>query len=369
MFDRRRPPVGAQPGAMAAVPEEPKPRLILMDYAADEIVEKELASPEEVLPYLDEHSITWLHVQGLGDESVIRRLGDLFHIDPLALADVVNTPQRPKAEIAEAQAFIVIHGVIVPEEEQERVRPHQLSLFLGKNYVLTFQQGSVDALEPVRRRLRSPACPVRHCGTDYLMYSIMDTVIDAYFPLLERLGEVMEAVEEEAVGDPRPPIMQRIYALRRAILTMRRSVWPQRQVVSELIRDGAPLVSEEVAHLLRDSEDHLIEIIEVLDTYQDITSELMNAYLSSVANRTNEIMKVLTIIATIFIPLTFIVGVYGMNFQTEPPPSRVLPWNMPELYSPYGYLGVWAVMVAISLFMLWRFWKLGWLGGGHKRHP
>ena len=326
----------------------------------------ELASPDDVLPYLDEHSITWLHVQGLGDEAVIRRLGDIFKIDPLALADVVNTPQRPKAEIAEGQAFIVVHGVLIPEEEQEHVRPHQLSLFLGKNYVLTFQQGSQEVLEPVRRRLRSPSCPVRHCGSDYLMYSILDTVIDAYFPLLEHLGELMEEVEEEAIGDPKPPIMQRIYALRRAILTMRRSVWPQRQVVAELIRDGAPLISEAVGHLLRDSEDHLIEIIEVLDTYQDITSELMNAYLSSVANRTNEIMKVLTIIATIFIPLTFIVGIFGMNFQQEPPPVRLLPWNMPELYSPYGYVGVWAVMLAISLFMLWRFWKLGWLGGGRK---
>lgn len=362
MFQRRRPPVGAQPGEMAVIPEEPKPRLFLVDYGGDEIVERELTTPEEVADYLDEHSITWLHVQGLGDESVIRRLGAIFRIDPLALADVVNTPQRPKAEITEDQVFVVMHAMAVPGERYDEIQPHQLSLFMGRNYVVTFEQGSTSTLEPVRRRLRSPACPVRQCGPDYLMYSILDTAVDAYFPFLEQLGERMGVVEDEAVGDPTPPVMQRIYALRRAILTVRRSIWPQRQVVSELIRDGSPLVSAAVSRLLRDSEDHVIEIIEVLDTYQDITSELMNAYLSSVANRTNEIMKVLTIIATIFIPLTFIVGVYGMNFRPEAGPL-----SMPELNSPYGYVGVWVVMAAISGLMLWWFARMGWLG--HDGRP
>lgn len=359
MFERRYPPVGSQPGELAQTDGEPAPRLLLIDYGAEEIVEKELASPDEVLPYLDEHSVTWLHVQGLGDETIIRRLGDIFKIDPLALADVVNTPQRPKAEIAEDQAFIVVHGVLVPEEEHERVVPHQLSLFLGKNYVLTFQQGVQDTLETVRKRLRMGSCPIRRCGPDFLLYSILDTVVDAYFPLLERLGETMEAIEEEAVGNPRPPIMQRIYALRRTILTLRRSVWPQRQVVAELIRDGAPLIGADAGHLLRDSEDHVIEVIEVLDTYQDITSELMNAYLSSVANRTNDIMKALTVVATIFIPLTFIVGVYGMNFNTDAGPL-----NMPELNWRYGYVACWGGMVAVAAAIWWWMRTSGWVGGG-----
>lgn len=364
MIKRRRPPVGAKPGEMAKVEGEPPPRLVLIDYAAEEIVEKELAAPDDVIPYLDEHSITWLHVQGLGDETVLRRLGEIFNIDPLALADAVNTPQRPKADISEGQAFVVVHGIVMPEEQIEHLRPHQISLFLGKNYVLTLQQGGHDLLEPVRRRLRLDCSAVRRCGPDYLTYSILDTVIDLHFPLLEHLGDVMEKLEEEAVLNPRPSVMQRIYALRRSILTLRRSVWPQRQVVSELIRDGAPHVSPEVGRLLYDCEDHLIEIIEALATYQDITSELMNAYLSSVANRTNQIMKVLTIIATIFIPLTFIVGVYGMNFRPEAGPL-----SMPELNWPYAYVVLWGIMLAIAGVMLGWFWKLGWLGGADADQP
>ncbi len=341
--------------------DEPPPRLLLMDYNPENVMEKELASPEEVVSYLDEHSVTWLHVQGLGDERVITRLGEIFSVDELALADVVNTPQRPKAEVGESQAFVVLHGV--PGFDAEDVQPRQLSLFLGRNYLLSFEQGADQTLAPVRKRLRYTACPIRGCGPDYLLYAILDTTVDAYFPLLEHFGERLEEVEVEAVEDPRREVVSRIYDLRRALLTLRRSIWPQRQVVSELIRDGAPLLSEQVIRLLHDTEDHLVEIIEVLETYQEITSELMNAYLSSIANKTNEIMKVLTIIATIFIPLTFIVGVYGMNFQPEPPARTLHPWNMPELYSPYGYVGVWVVMLAITGYMLWRFWRLGWLGG------
>lgn len=346
----RRPSPGSSPGALVIPTDAPKPMIRVMDFAPNHFAEKTLASPRDVVKYLSDStaSVTWVDVQGLGEKQVLEELASIFRLHRLALADVVNTPQRPKVESYENHLFVITRmALLLPTGE---VHTEQVSLFLGRNFVLTFQETYGDCLDPLRERLRSGTGIVRSAGADYLAYAILDGITDQYFPVIEAMGERIEALEDEVVTRPTPAILQRIYALKRELLSIRRGIWPQRDAINSLVRDESGLIGREAHVYLRDCYDHAVQLIDVLETLRELTGGLLDVYLSSVANRTNEVMKVLTVMASIFIPLTFIVGVYGMNFH-----------NMPELDWRYGYHAVWGIMIATAAGLLVYFWRKGWL--------
>jgi magnesium transporter len=330
-----------------------------MDYSASRLEERTLASPSEVVPYLaDAHpSVTWVDVQGLGETKILEELRDIFHIHPLALADVVNVPQRSKVENFERYLFVITRMTL--ESGQAEFHSEQVSLFIGKTFVLTFQETYGDCLDPVRARIRSGAGLLRKSGPDYLAYAIIDALVDHYFPAVESLGERLEELEDEVVRTPTPDTLRRIYSVKRELIEIRRGIWPQREAINALLHDESGLVGREVHVYLRDCYDHAVQLIEVVESLRELATGLLDVYMSSVAQRTNEIMRVLTVVTTIFIPLTFLVGVYGMNFKTE-----VSNWNMPELSWRFGYPAILGTMFLIALGLLLLFARMGWLRSG-----
>jgi magnesium transporter len=295
----------------------------------------------------------WVNVDGLGDAEVIRQLGRIFDLHHLALEDVVNVHQRAKVEQYNNHFYVVARMT----EMHERLETDQLSLFLGRNYVLTFQEVAGDCFDPVRHRIREKGCLIRQSGPDYLAYALLDASIDNYFPIIEKYGEQIETLEDRVVLHPGSQFVTEIHELKRELLTLRRAVWPLREAVSALIREPSPLITQETRIYLRDCYDHTIQVIDLLENYRDIAASLIEVYLSSVNNRLSEIMKFLTIFTTIFIPLNFIAGIYGMNFNTERSP-----WNMPELNWHFGYLLILIIMLTSCVGMLIYFRRKGWIG-------
>jgi magnesium transporter len=351
LFRKRRPPPGSAPGAFS-LPEGAQPsRIHVIDYTAERVIESDVTDAEALRGYRDSPSVTWIDIQGLGNEPLLRAIGELFDIHPLAMADVFNVPQRPKAEAYDQHALVI--SQIAEPCAPGVVQLEQLSLILGATYVITFQERHGDPFDPVRARIRQGAL-ARRMGADYLAYALIDAVVDGYYPLLESFGDFLEALEDEVVRKPRDGALQRIQAVRRHLLHLRRAVWPQREAVNILLRDS-PFICDAVRVYLRDCYDHVVQIMDVLETYRETAGGLMEVHLSSVSNRTNEVMKVLTVISSIFIPLTFIVGVYGMNFD-----------YMPELRLPAAYPIVWLFMIAIGVGMFAYFWRIGWIG---RRQP
>ena len=348
-FRKRRPPPGSAPGAFAIPEHAQAPRIHVIDYTADRVTEADVSDAESLRVYRDSPSVTWIDIQGLGNEPLLRAIGELFDIHALAMADVFNVPQRPKAEAYDQHALVI--SQIAEPCPPGTVQLEQLSLVLGATYVITFQERYGDPFDPVRMRIRQGAL-ARRMGADYLAYALIDAVIDGYYPLLETFGDFLESLEDEVVAKPRADALLRIQTVRRHLLNLRRAVWPQREAVNILLRDS-PFISDAVRVYLRDCYDHVVQIMDVLETYRETAAGLMEVHLSSVSNRTNEVMKVLTVISSIFIPLTFIVGVYGMNFE-----------YMPELHNPIGYPLVWLVMIVIGVGMLLYFWRHGWIGRG-----
>ena len=344
---RRRIAPGAPPGTLVPDPHAPRPVMQVIAYGAAELAEQEVASAEAVLPLLGKYPVVWLNVDGLGDAEAIRKFGEIFGIHPLALEDVINVHQRPKVEPYDKYLFIVMHMLLPgPRPDTE-----QLSLFLGENFVVTFQeQPGGDCFSAIRERIRKNHGRIRSAGPDYLAYSILDAVVDNYFPALERYGEQLDSLEQEVVTRPGRQTLATIHDVKRDLLTVRRAVWPAREALNSLLRDESPFITRDTRTYLRDCYDHAVRIIDIIETDRETAFGLLETYLSSISNRMNEIMKVLTIIATIFIPLTFIVGIYGMNFT-----------NMPELYSPWGYPGVMILMGVIAAGMLLYFRRKGWL--------
>lgn len=330
--------------------------LTLMHYTATDLQEKQITSVDETQPYRDQPGVLWLHMQGLDDAAAIERLGQLFQLHPLALEDMTSGPQRPKAEEYEGHDFIVTHTVS-EDEETHRLQYTQFSMFVGDNYILSFQNGDQDRTDEVRTRIRTARGPIRQHGVDHLMYSLLDSIIDGYFPVLEDFGEYLETVQEEALLRDAPETLRNIQRAKHELLHLRRVVWPHRDLLNVLMRDDNNNVSTPVRHYLRDCYDHVVQLMDMVETYREMASDLMDAYMSAISNRMNSVMKVLTIIATVFMPLTFIVGLYGMNFHTD-----ISRWNMPELTWKYGYPFTWAVMIVISVFMLVYFRRRGWIG-------
>ena len=304
----------------------------------------------------------WIEVKGLGDRAWIESLGDYFNIHKLELADVVNVYQRPKLEEHPDHLYIVTR--MVYQNSDGDMFNEQISLFLGKNYVLSFQERYDDQLAPVRDRLITGKGFLRTMQVDYLAYAIVDAVLDNYFPLLEKMGDYLDELEEELItGVPKKQMMFEIQRAKREIITIRRTAMQNKDMINDMIRSSGNFISQETKFFLRDAFDHNMQVMDIVDNYREVTLSLLEIYLSSTNIRMNEIMKVLAVISTLFIPLTFIVGLYGMNFQPNNPPAdgRNLPLNMPELYSPYGYILVCVVMAVIFIGFLIYFWWRGWL--------
>jgi len=349
MFRKRHPPVGARPGTLVINDHAPKPVIRVFEYKPDSVKEHELSEVAQLRGLLHEDSVSWIDVQGLGDEDVLRSIAKVFDLHPLALEDVVNVPQRPKVEDYEKHLLFITRMVIL--DDAYTVEAEQVSVFIGPRFVLTFQERHGDVLDPVRARLRQGKGPIRRSGADYLAYAIIDTVVDGYYPILESLGEVLESMEDDIIERPRRSLLQKIHQIKRELLAIRRAIWPQREAINALIRDDNALISDTVRVYLRDVYDHCVQIIDVVETYRELAGGLMDIYLSSVSNRMNEVMKVLTIMASIFIPLTFMAGVYGMNFE-----------NMPELRVRWAYPILIAAMVAVAAVMVVYFRRKGWIG-------
>ena len=346
---------GDLPGTLDIDPDAPHPVIVLIDYNGDRAIRQELNQPEECLPHLDTESVSWVDVKGLGSEDVLQRLGNVFELHPLVLEDVVNVPQRPKIE-EHGDQLLIIARMVTLREDGETFESEQVSLILGAHYLLTVQEEPrYDCFGPIRERIRTNKGSIRKSGPDYLAYALMDAVIDGFFPVLEAYGERLEELEDEVVANPTNQTLQRIHDLKRELLTLRRAIWPQRDAINTLIRDGSNLISPDVRLYLRDCYDHAIQVLDMVETYREIASSLMDVYLSSVSNRMNEIMKFLTVMSSIFIPLTFVAGVYGMNFNPEKSP-----FNMPELNAYWGYPVCMASMFGIALTLVFFFKRKGW---------
>lgn len=355
-FTKRYHPPGTPPGTLIGEPQEAGEQFAihLIDYTAEEFTELDLRDARECHPYLEKESITWIHVQGIAKTETVRDLGKLFGLHPLALEDVVNTGQRPKADSYEDQLFVVMNLPNVTEAND--VNTEQVSLFLGLNFIVSFHRGEAHPFTPVMQRLRKRSGKIRERNSDYLLYALLDIIIDRGFPILEHFGEKLEALEDTLLEEPDKQTLGQIHHTKRELLTLRRTLWPQREVLNLLIRDELPHISIDTRVYLRDCYDHTIQLMDLIEAYREMTASMLDVYLSSISHRLNEVMKVLTVIATIFIPLTFIVGVYGMNFGSR----SDSPWAMPELDWYYGYPLLWLVILVIAGGMVLYFKRQKW---------
>lgn len=324
--------------------------ITLYAYGAQDLDERAQVTVDQCVPPGGHERTTWVSVQGLHQVDELQRLATAFGLHPLVVEDIVNTHQRPKIEDYGAYLFIVLKALYPKQEDYQEVVAEQVSLVLGKNFVVSFQEGAHDAFAHVRERLRSGKGRLRSSGSDYLAYTLIDAVVDHYFPILERVGEDIEQLEDRLVKDPGPDTLPTLHRLKRAMIVLRRSVWPVREVVAHLERGESSLVRKSTLVYLRDVYDHTIQVIEATETFRDMLAGMLDIYLSSLSNRLNEIMKVLAIIATLFIPLTFLTGVYGMNFK-----------YMPELSWSWGYPAVLGIMSVVAGCMLWFFRRKKWL--------
>jgi len=349
-------PVGRLTKAKAEGAPVPLPptRITVMDYDEAHLEEKQVGSVEECFVYKDSPTVTWINIDGLRDAEAIDKLGARFGLHPLILEDILNTSERPKIEDYGDYLFCVLKVFCAngnhAQAEAGGDRMLQASLVLGSNFVISFGERENPIFDAVRDRLRKGKGRIRKAGADYLAYSLIDAVVDSYFVILEKLGEEIEDLEDDLIVAPRRELLQKIHALKREMIGLRKSVWPLREVVNTMERLETPLITPATDIFLRDVYDHTIQVIDNVETYRDILSGMLETYLSSVSYRMNEVMKVLTIIATIFIPLTFIVGVYGMNFR-----------HMPELDWHSGYYIVWGIILVVALAMLAFFKRKKWL--------
>ncbi len=347
---------GTAPGTLRPLEAPPgaKPvKVTVIDYGLDHLEEKIVERFEDLLPYRDSPHTTWIIVEGLQDVALLEALGQHFGIHVLTLEDILNCGQRPKLEDYGTYHFLVLKSLAIREGCLEI---EQISFILGKNYIITFQEIPGDSFEAVRQRIRRGKGLIRKAGPDYLLYALVDALVDEFFPILEKFGEQIEELEDQVILQPSPEILQRIHAVKRDLLVLRRTAWPERDTINSFSREESHLISDETKVFVRDCYDHIVQVIDIIETYRDLSSGLQEAYLSSISLRMNEIMKVLTIISTIFIPLTFIAGIYGMNFD-----PHVSPWNMPELEWYWGYPFSLTVMAGVAIALVMFFRRKGWL--------
>lgn len=359
------------PGTIFAAPDADPTSLHLMRYGSGFVEERQLASVDVLTDAeLAGEGVLWLDVRGLADTAVLQAVAKRFAIHPLAAADAVNAPQRPKAESYDDHVLLITHMMQMqaakhPNGHRE-LHMEQVAMVMSRSWVVTFQESNEDGdvFDPVRKRIHSGRGRIRSSGADYLTYALLDAVVDGYFPVLEELGQTLEDLELDTLERPTPRSGQQIHALKRTLLTLRRGAWPQRDAINVLLRGdldendaGLALFQPATRVYLRDVYDHVVQVVDMIETYREFAASLMDVYLSSVNNRMNEVVKVLTIISTIFLPLSFIAGVYGMNF--DPAAS---PWNMPELKWAYGYPFALGLMAIVAVGMLLVFRHFGWIG-------
>jgi magnesium transporter len=342
---------GLPPGTFVHVGEKKieKARIRIIDYDDVHFQEREATKVEDTFLFKGTPTVTWINIDGIHDVTLIGKIGKHFGMHPLQIEDILNTDQRPKMEDSEDYLFIVLK-MLYHDEAADGITAEQVSLILGSNFVISFQEREGDVFDFVRERIRTKKGRIRKEGADYLAYALIDAIVDNYFLILEKIGEKIEEIEEELVTNPMPETLQTIHSLKRGMIFLRKSVWPLREVISTLERAESPLIQETTGIYLRDVYDHTIHVIDTIETFRDMIAGMLDIYLSSISNKMNEVMKVLTIIATIFIPLTFIAGIYGMNFQ-----------YMPELGWRWGYPLVWLVMSAILVTMVVYFRRRKWM--------
>jgi magnesium transporter len=347
---KRSQKAGLPPGSLVYVGDETagKTTIEVIDYTWERIDEVSVQDAGDLAAYRDSETVTWINITGLHEVGVVEKVGEIFGLHPLILEDILNTEQRPKMEDYDETIYVVMK--MIGSLEDERVADEQISLVLGERYVISFQERPGDVFDPVRDRIRSPRWRARRFGADYLAYALIDALVDGYFHVIERFGERIETVDDLIISDPDPDTIRSIRELRRELIFLRKSVWPMREVISGLERSDSVLITQQTRIYFRDVYDHTIQVIDTLETYRDMAAGMLDIYLSSTSNRMNEVMKVLTIIATIFIPLSFIAGVFGMNFR-----------NMPELEWGYGYPASLALMAGVAFVMLIYFRKKRWI--------
>lgn len=350
IFSKRHPPVGARPGTLVVPEAGPPLRTHVIRYRADEAVEGAVEDLAAVRARVGPGSVTWVDVQGLGDEPALRRIGELFGIHPLALEDVVNAPQRPKAEEYADNLLLITR--MARFDEAGDITVEQVGVIVGEHYLLSFQERHGDVLDPVRRRIREGLGPMRSAGADYLAYAIVDTIVDAYYPIVEALSDRLERLEARMASSTSPRALDRLNRIKVDLLLMRRAIWPQQETLSRLLREPSRFLTDSVRVYFRDTYDHCVQLHDVVDSHRELVTSLMSTYLSLVGNKTNEVMRVLTVMASIFIPLTFLAGLYGMNFP-----------NMPEFSRPWAYPMLLVLMVVLGGAMVLYFRAKGWLGG------
>ena len=349
---RRMKKVGLPSGSLVYTGEQTTGAIdvTLIDYDEQVFEERSLKTVVECVPYRNKPTATWINVDGVHDPAMIEKLGECFGLHRLVTEDLMSVVQRPKMEDYVEYLFVVVK-MLTYEEKEEKVVPEQVSLIVGPNFLLSFQEGiRGDVFQLIRDRLRAGRGTIRKRGVDYLAYSLLDALVDGYFVILEKLGERIDLLEESLIASPGKELMEKLYQLKRELLFLHKAVWPLREVIAALERRESPIIHETTAPYLRDVYDHVVQVIDSVEIYRDMLSTMLDLYLSSVSFRLNEVMKVLTVIATIFMPLTFIAGVYGMNFK-----------HQPELEWRYGYFMSLGVMATIAVGMLVFFKRKKWL--------
>lgn len=355
---RRHSRPSALPGTIAPQPDSSPSTVRLIQYGPGRHRDVEVDDASTLVRQTDESSVTWVDVCGLRDGKVIKSVGETFHLHRLALEDAVNLHQRPKVEMYGETLFFVARAM--PDQDSithgDPLDSHQVAFFLGRDFVVTFREPETKCIDSVRERLRTAKGRIRDCGADYLLYTLIDVTVDSFFPVLEEHGERLDLLDEIIAEKPHQDCIRQIHDLRSELLTIRRSVWPLREAINSLIRDSGDLIGDETDLYLRDCYDHTVQIIDVIETDRELCSDLRDFYLTTISNRMNQVMKFLTIIATLFIPLTFVTGLYGMNFNTQ-----ASGLNMPELNWPWGYPMVLFIMATTTIGLLVYFRRKGWL--------
>ena len=351
LIKKRSKKSGLPPGSLIHIGERKvkTPKISIIDYDETQFQKKATQAIEECFVFKDKPTVTWTNIDGLHETEMLEKLGDCYGFHPLVLEDILNTDQRPKMEDYGDYVYIVLRSLEYNHRKDE-IESDQISIILGQNFVFSFQEKEGDTFDPLRERIRTGKGRIKKMGADYLAYTLMDSIVDNYFIILEKQGEKIELLEEQLITSPTPETLQTIHDLKREMIFLRKAVWPLREVVGSLERGESSLIQASTRIYLRDLYDHIIQVIDNVETFRDMIAGILDIYLSSVSNRLNSVMKVLTIIATIFMPLTFLAGIYGMNFK-----------YMPELEWRWGYPLIWLIMLGTGIFMLVYFKKKKWL--------
>ncbi len=349
--------IGLPPGSLTFVGDKraDEVKITVMDYDANNLQEKTVDRIEDCFPFKDTPTVTWINISGIHDVTVVEKIGRHFDLHPLILEDILNTGQRPKLEESDEYFYIALKMIYI-EKDKDYFSSEQVSIIFGDNFVISFQEREGDVFDPVRERIRKTVPRTRMLGPDYLAYTLIDAVVDNYFTVLESTGEGIEGMEDVLINQPSPGNLETIHDMKRELILMRKRIWPLREVVGALSRSESKLIHDYSDPYIRDLYEHIIQVIDTVETFRDMVSGLIDMYLSSVSNKMNEVMKVLTVIATIFIPLSFLAGVYGMNFDRS-----TSEWNMPELGFAYGYIGFWIVALAVGIGLFAYFKRKGWV--------